>query len=106
MNCKEKKLSPKIDPYLYLELKKLSEAKELDKAILVLLKVNEDLTDIHKAILEKHNVSLQANIAHIYTASMPAKSIHKVAKLRFIDYIEATKDLRTKQLIDSTDFKK
>jgi len=105
VNCKEKKLGPKVDPYLRIEIKRLAERNELDKPLLVLLKVNEDLTETHKVILKKHNVSIKANIAHIYTAFIPAKSIYDVVRFRFIDYIEAPKDLRTNQLSDSTSSK-
>lgn len=101
-NCKEEELDYKIDPSLRLEIKRLAKLNELDKELLVLLKVNEDLTDAHRVVLKKHDVSIIADIAHIHTAAIPAKSINKLAKLRFIDSIEASRDLMRRQLVDST----
>ncbi|MBN1349005.1 hypothetical protein JXJ21_06325 [candidate division KSB1 bacterium] len=99
LRCKEEKLIQKVDPVLRIELQDLEQRKQLDTPLLVLIKANEDFTDVHRAILKKYDVTLHASIAHIHTASMPASSIYKITRFRFIEYIEASKDLMRKQLL-------
>ena len=94
-SCKDPEVEKKIDPNLKSELMKLKEAKQLDNNITILFKVNEKLTEVHHIMLEKNNVVINANIGNIYTAVMPARSVYDFAKMRFVEYIQGQKRLKT-----------
>ncbi|MBD3288088.1 hypothetical protein GF337_04735 [candidate division KSB1 bacterium] len=101
MTCKDPEIEKKIDPNLKSELIKLKKADQLDQNITILFKVNEQLTEVHHIMLEKNNVEISANIGNIYTAVIPANSIYDFAKMRFVDYIQGQKRLKT-QLDDES----
>lgn len=92
--CKEPKVEQKIDPNLKAELIRLKKTSQLTRQITILFKVNEELTDLHYLILKKKGVKISANIGNIYTATIPAKSIYDLAKMRFIDYVQGQKRLK------------
>ena len=93
--CKDPEVEKKIDPNLKSELIKLQKTGQLDQNITILFKVNEQLTDVHYIMLEKNNVEISAHIGNIYTAVIPARSVYDFAKMRFVDYIQGQKQLKT-----------
>ncbi len=95
ISCKDPEIEEKIDPGLKSELMKLKKSNQLDNNITILFKVNEKLTEVHHLMLEKNNVVINANIGNIYTAVIPARSIYDFAKMRFVEYIQGQKQLKT-----------
>lgn len=91
--CKEDELR-KVDPELRLTLKSLKEKSQLDQQLSVMFKVNEDLTDLQLSILNKKEINIIANIGTIYTASLPAKRVIDLAKMKFVDAIQGAKQAR------------
>ena len=89
--CKDLEVERKIDANLRAELIKLKKKSELDRPITILFKVNQELTELHYNILKESNVNINANIGNIYTATVVAKSVYSVAKLKFVDYVQGQK---------------
>ncbi|MBN2089464.1 hypothetical protein JW964_07615, partial [candidate division KSB1 bacterium] len=59
----------------------------------IIFKINDELSDAHKKVLEKKGISLQANLGNICTATATMKSVYELAQLRFVTYIEPSKEL-------------
>ena len=95
IGCKDPEVEKKIDANLKAELIKLKKTAQLDKQITILFKVNEELSDLHQIMLKKNGVKITANIGDIYTGKIPAKSVYSFAKMRFIDYIQGQKKLKS-----------
>lgn len=93
--CKQEELEKKIDPNLKTTLKALKANSRLDQNISIVFKVNEPLTDLHRAVLQRKKIKILANIGHIYTASLPADRIMDLAQMKFVDYIQGSKDFKT-----------
>ena len=100
-DCKDPRVEQKLDSKLKTNLIRLKETSQLNKRITILFRVNEELTDLHHVVLKKRGVKIRANIGDVYTATIPAKSIYGLAKMRFIDYIQGQMTLKTLQA-DST----
>ena len=92
--CKDIETEKKIDPNLKLRIKNLNETSQLDQKLSVVFKVNEDITDLHRQLLRKNEVKIIANIGHIYTASLPARKIYDLAKMKFVDYIQSSREYK------------
>ena len=89
--CKDIETEKKIDPNLKLRIKNLNETSQLDQNVSVVFKVNEKITDLHLQVLRNNKVKIIANIGHIYTASLPARKIYGLAKMKFVDYIQSSR---------------
>ncbi len=92
--CKDPMVEKKIDLNLKTELIRLKKSSKLNEQITILFKVNEELTDIHHDVLNNNGVKIKTNIGNIYTATIPAKSVYNLAKIRFIDYVQGQKKYR------------
>jgi hypothetical protein len=92
--CRDPEVERKLDPYLRLQVKNLKETAQLDNSISVVFKTNEQLTDEHKAVLEKKGISITGNIGNIYTAKLPAKAVYDLAKMRFTDSIQGSREMK------------
>ncbi len=95
ITCKDPDVIKKLDAGLKVELKRRHETNQLDERISVVLRVNEEITDLHHQVLEAKGVKISANIGYIYTATLPAKQVYEVAKFRFVDYVQGQKKFRT-----------
>jgi len=100
--CKDPAVEQKIDPQLRLQLKNLKANSQLDNSISIVFKTNEQLTDDHKAVLEKKGISILGNIGNIYTAKLPAKSVYDLAKMRFTDSIQGSREMKAHPRDSST----
>ena len=92
--CKDIESEKKIDPGLRLHIKNQQTASQLNRPIIIVFKVNEEITDLHLQVLRRNKVKIIANIGHIYTASLPARKIFDLAKMKFVDYIQGSKKLK------------
>lgn len=101
VNCKDPKVMKKIDSKLKSEITILSEKNQINQRIVILFKVNENLTDLHYEILKREEVNINANIASIFTATIPANKVYNIAKLRWIEYVQGQK----RQSTNPPDFK-
>jgi len=102
--CRDPEAEKKIDGNLRAQLVQYKQRKDLDKNIVILFKVNEDLSELHHEMLQKNSVNINANIGPIYTATVPAKNVYNLAKMRFITYIQSKSKLNAHQP-DSTRIK-
>ncbi len=93
--CKDPDVLKKMDENLKAELKRLSDAKQLDRQISIVIRTNEALTDTHLEVLKREGVEVSANIGNIYTITLPAKNLRGVARLKFIDFLQGQKTFRT-----------
>ncbi len=93
--CNQREIKKKLDPNLRLTLRNMKKSAPPYQPILVVFKVNENLTSSHKETLEKDSVHIISNIGQIYTASLPTQKIISLAKLKFIDYIQSSKVFKT-----------
>ena len=93
MDCNDPNANRKIDPYLKVILEYMVENSQTEKKIQIIFKINDELSEAHKKVLEKKGVILQANLGNICTASAPMKSVYELAQLRFVTSIEASKEL-------------
>jgi len=100
-SCKDIETEKKIDPDLKLRIKNLAKTSQLDQKLSIVFKVNEDITDLHRQVLQNNKVKIIANIGHIYTASVPANKIYNLAKMKFIDYVQSSK-VKKNYPMDST----
>ena len=94
IGCKEVKWAKKVDPDLRLKLKNLEKTSELDKNLTILFRVNEPLSELHHSVLQRKKIKIIANIGPIYTATLPAKNVIDLAKMKFVDYIQGSKKLK------------
>lgn len=92
--CKDPEAEKKIDANLRVEIKALDEGSQLDQTISIIFKSNEELTDLHREMLQKKGVQIVANMGQIYTAKLPARSLYDLAKMRFVDSIEGSNELK------------
>jgi len=92
--CKDPEVERKIDAHLRLHIKTLQENSQLDKIISIVFKSNETLTDLHKKVLEKKGIKISANIGYIYSATLPAKSLYDLAKMRFVESIQGSREFK------------
>jgi hypothetical protein len=102
--CKEVEIEKKIDPNLRLHLKNQKSASQRDQHITIIFKVNENITDSQLQLLHKTDINIISNIGSIYTASLPARKVLDLAKMKFIEYLQSPKKFKatnrdtTKQL--------
>ena len=92
--CKDPEVERKIDVHLRLHIKSLQESNQLDRSISIVFKSNEELTDLHKEVLQKKGIKIVANIGHIYSATLPAKSLYDLAKMRFVQSIQGSREFQ------------
>ncbi|MBN1155687.1 hypothetical protein JXB12_12285 [candidate division KSB1 bacterium] len=92
--CRDPEAERKIDGNLKSELLHYKQKKELDKRIVILFKINEDLTELHHEMLADRGVEISANIGPIFTATIPAKQVYNLAKMRFITFIQSQSKLK------------
>lgn len=95
LSCKDEDFEKKVDPALKLQLKHLNESSRLDENIAVVFKVTEPLTDAHEAFLKEKKIKIAAHIGPIYTASVPARTIYDLSKMKFIETIQSSRTLKT-----------
>jgi hypothetical protein len=93
--CKDIETEKKIAPSLRLHLKNQKAASQLDQLITIIFKVNEDINDSHVQVLRKNDIKIISNIGFIYTASLPARNILYLAKMKFVEYIERPQKFKT-----------
>jgi len=97
--CRDYEAEKKIDPHLRVKMEELIRSGQTDKKLLILFKVIEELNEAHQIVLQKKGIHIQANIRQIYTAVASTKSIYELAKMRFVIYIEPSKEMKRKMLI-------
>ena len=100
--CKDPAVEQKIDPQLRLQLKNMKANSQLDNSISIVFKTNEQLTDAHKTVLEKKGILITGNIGNIYTAKLPARSLYDLAKMRFTESIQGSREMRAHPRDSST----
>lgn len=93
-SCKDPEAEKKIDAHLRLQIKTLQENAQLDKTLSILFKATEDLTDLHKSVLENKGVKITANIGRIYTATLPARFLYDLAKMKFVESIQGSREFK------------
>lgn len=91
-SCKDPEMEKKIDARLRLQIKTLKESSQLDKNISIVFKTNMPLTDLHKSVLQKKCIKIIANIGHIYTAKLPARFLYDLAKMKFVESIQGSRE--------------
>lgn len=94
-SCKDADFEKKVDPALKLQLKHLKEASQLDKNIAVVFKVTEPLSEAHEAFLKDKQIKVAAHIGPIYTASVPARAVYDLSKMKFVETIQSSRTLKT-----------
>ena len=94
LTCKDPEAERKIDANLRMKIKTLDEGSQLDQTISIVFKSNEALTDLHREVLQKKGVQIVANIGQIYTAKLPACSLYDLAKMRFVESIQGSQELK------------
>ena len=92
--CKDPEVERKIDAHLRLQVKELKEASQLDKTISIVFKSNEQLTDLHREVLQNKGIKIVANIGSIYTAKLPANSLYDLAKMKFVESIQGAREFK------------
>lgn len=93
ISCKDPEIERKIDAHLRLQIKTLTASSQLDNNISIVFKTNEELTDEHKNVLQKQNINITANIGYIYTATLPARALYDLAKMRCVESIQGSREL-------------
>ncbi len=93
--CKEEELSQKIDPTLLAALKSFDANSQRDQIISIVFKVNEPLTELHHSVLSRMKVKIIANIGPICTANLPAEKVVDLAKMKFVEYIQGSREFKT-----------
>lgn len=101
LSCKDPVVEKKLDASLRLQIKQLHDTAQLDQTISIVFKSTEALTDLHREVLQKKGIQIIANIGQIYTAKLPAKSLYDLAKMRFVESIQGSRELKI-QSPDST----
>lgn len=94
LSCKDPEVERKIDAQLRMQIKNLHETSQLDKTISIIFKSNETLTDSHREVLRQKGVEIMANIGQIYTAKLPARSLYDLAKMKFVESIQGSKEFK------------
>ena len=100
LSCKDPEVERKIDAQLRMQIKTLNETAQLDQTISIVFKSNEPLTDLHRRILKDKGIEINANIGQIYTAKLPARSLYDLAKMKFVESIQGSRELKI-QSVDS-----
>ncbi len=93
-SCRDPEVEQKVDADLRLQVKALHEQRQLDQTISVVFKSFEPLTDLHREVLKKQGIEIMANIGQIYTAKLPARSLYDLAKMRFVESIQGSRQLK------------
>ncbi|MDZ7330874.1 MAG: hypothetical protein ONB13_08750 [candidate division KSB1 bacterium] len=93
-SCRDPEVEQKLDADLRLQVKALHEQRQLDQTISVVFKSIEPLTDLHREVLKKQGIEIMANIGQIYTAKLPARSLYDLAKMRFVESIQGSRQLK------------
>ena len=101
LTCKDPEAEKKIDANLRMKIKTLDEDSQLDQTITIVFKSNEALTDLHREALQKKGIQIIANIGQIYTAKLPGRLLYDLAKMRFVESIQGSSELKI-QPPDST----
>ena len=96
----------KIDANLQFKMKSLKESARLDENVSVVFKTNETLTDQHKAVLQKKGIRVMANIGNIYTATLPVRKVYDLAKMRFVESIQGSKEFKAHPIDSSRTIQK
>lgn len=94
LNCKDPEVERKIDANLRLQIKNLHATSQLDQSISIVFKTNETLTDLHKTVLKDKNINITANIGNIYTANLPASALYDLAKMKFVESIQGSREVK------------
>ena len=103
-SCKDPEVERKVDAHLRLQIEKLNKASQLDKTISIVFKSNEQLTDLHREVLQKKGIEIVANIGSIYTAKLPASSLYDLAKMKFVESIQGAREFKAHE-VDSLKLK-
>jgi len=104
--CKDPEVERKIDANLQFKMKSLKESARLDENVSVVFKTNEPLTDQHKAVLQKKGIRVMANIGNIYTATLPVRKVYDLAKMRFVESIQGSKEFKAHPIDSSRTIQK
>jgi len=99
-SCKDPEVERKIDAHLKMQIQNLKDTSQLDKTIAIVFKSNEQLTDLHREMLNNKGIAIVANIGSIYTAKLPARSLYDLAKMRFVESIQGSREVKA-QPVDS-----
>ena len=92
--CKDPEVEKKVDAHLRLQIQNLKDTSQLDKTISIVFKSNEQLTDLHHQVLQNKGIEIVANIGSIYTAKLPARSLYDLAKMRFVESIQGSREFK------------
>ena len=94
--CKEEdqETYQKVSPDLRANLIDIQKSGDPDKLITVVFRVNEDLTSLHYDFLKRKKIKILANIGPIFTASLPAKQVVELAKMKFVDHIQGERTFK------------
>ena len=100
LSCKDPEVERKIDAQLRMQIKMLIEADQLDRTLSIVFKSNGPLTDLHRQVLKDKGIEINANIGQIYTAKLQAQSLYDLAKMRFVESIQGSREVKI-QSVDS-----
>ncbi|MDZ7263477.1 MAG: hypothetical protein ONB16_02750 [candidate division KSB1 bacterium] len=84
----------KIDAHLRMKMMTLKESSQSESTVAVVFKSSEALTEQHKLVLQKKGIRITAGIGNIYSATLPAKSIYDLAKMKFVESIQGSKEFQ------------
>lgn len=92
--CKDPEVERKIDAHLRMKMMTLKESSQSESTVAVVFKSSEALTEQHKLVLQKKGIRITAGIGNIYSATLPAKSIYDLAKMKFVESIQGSKEFQ------------
>jgi predicted methyltransferase len=99
--CKDPAVEKKIDAHLRMKMMTLKQSAQAEATVAVVFKASETLTESHKMVLQKKGIHVTAGIGNIYSATLPANKIYDLAKMRFVESIQGSKEFQI-PLTDST----
>lgn len=92
--CKDPAVEKKIDAHLRRKMLVLKESAQSETSVAVVFKTSETLTEQHKIVLQKKGIHVMAGIGNIYSATLPAKSVYDLAKMKFVESIQGSKEFQ------------
>lgn len=92
--CKDPAVEKKIDAHLRLKMMTLKQSAQAEAPVVVVFKSSETLTESHKMVLQKKGIRVTAGIGNIYSATLPAKKVYDLAKMKFVESIQGSKEFQ------------
>ncbi len=90
-------IQSKLDPKLLHRLAELSDLRQLDQQLPVLVRTVSELSPDQERLLERLGMTIRSKSGTILSATISAVSIPDVAKLEFIMRIELAKKLKPRE---------